>query len=41
MAPRLVCMVEFNEITPDKNMRALRFKGIRTDKAPEDYIIVV
>jgi len=38
--PELVCEVEFLEITKSTNkMRAPSFKGLRTDKAPEDCIL--
>ncbi len=38
--PELVCEVEFLEITKStKKMRAPSFKGLRTDKAPEDCIL--
>lgn len=39
LVPRLVCMVEFNEITHDKRLRAPRYKGLRRDKAPEECVI--
>jgi bifunctional non-homologous end joining protein LigD len=38
--PELVCEVEYLEITKStKKMRAPSFKGLRTDKAPEDCIL--
>ena len=38
--PELVCEVEYLEITKSTNkMRAPSFKGLRTDKAPEDCIL--
>lgn len=39
LVPRIVCMVEFNEITHDKKLRAPRYKGIHRDKAPEECIL--
>lgn len=36
LVPSLVCTVEFNELTPDKKLRAPRYRGIRKDKAPEE-----
>jgi bifunctional non-homologous end joining protein LigD len=38
--PEIVCEVEYLEITKStKKMRAPSFKGLRTDKAPEDCIL--
>ena len=38
--PRLVCAVEYLEITKSTNkMRAPSFKGLRDDKAPEDCLL--
>lgn len=39
LIPRLVCMVEFNEITHDKRLRAPSYRGIRRDKAPEECVL--
>jgi ATP-dependent DNA ligase len=38
--PEIVCEVEYLELTKStKKMRAPSFKGLRTDKAPEDCIL--
>lgn len=36
LKPELVCEVKFMEFTPSLKLRAPSFKGIRTDKAPEE-----
>lgn len=37
--PELVCEVEYRELTSGKKLRAPSFKGLRTDKAPEDCLL--
>lgn len=37
--PRLVCEVEYLELTGAGKMRAPSFKGLREDKAPEDCVL--
>jgi bifunctional non-homologous end joining protein LigD len=37
--PTLVCEVEFLEMTGAGKLRAPSYKGLRTDKAPEDCIL--
>lgn len=41
LKPSLVCMVEFNELTMDRKLRAPRYRGIRRDKAPEECVLSI
>ncbi|HLF69821.1 MAG TPA: non-homologous end-joining DNA ligase [Actinomycetota bacterium] len=38
--PQLVCTVEYRELTRAKKLRAPSFKGLRTDKAPAQCLLI-
>lgn len=41
LKPKLVCEIEFAEITSDGKVRQASFKGMRTDKDPKDVVLEV